>query len=179
MASPAPSVPFSNLLGRQGCWVLDGPGGGGCKDKWESISKILDLLVSTGRVPAARRDAIHAALLDREKSMSTGMERGIALPHAAVDGLEELVTCLVVFRQGVPFQSIDGGPARIVVMLLIPKERRIVYLPVLAEAARLLSREEVREGLLKAASSHTATGLEPAPELHAVIAAAEISAKST
>lgn len=138
---------FSQILGRGSCWLLESS-----RDKWTAIADVLDRLVANGRVPAAKRDAVHAGLLDRERSMSTGMERGIALPHTAVDGLDQLVTGLAVFKQGVPFQSIDGAPARILVLLLIPKERRLSYLPVLADAARLLSREEVRTKLLSSAS---------------------------
>jgi len=145
----APDVPrFSSLLGAGSCWIGDG-----ARDKWAAIELGLDRLVQSGRVPAARRDACHAAIVEREKSMSTGMENGIAIPHAAVDGLDELATGLAVFRQGVPFQSIDGKPARIVVLILIPKERRLAYLRVLADAARLLAREDVRERLLAAKSS--------------------------
>jgi mannitol/fructose-specific phosphotransferase system IIA component (Ntr-type) len=171
------SLRFSKFLKSGGCWVLEGPAGGGSRDKWEAIAKILDLLVSSGRVDPARRDAIHRALVDREKSMSTGLECGIALPHAAVEGLEELVAGLAVFRQGVPFQSIDGSPARIVVLLLIPKERRMAYLPVLADAARLLSREGVREKLLstgrEGAAPAVETGSGGSKEILDIILAAE------
>lgn len=149
------------------------PGGsndsGACKDKWDAIQKVLDLLVESGRVPAARRGMYYSGLQERERSMSTGMERGIALPHAAVEGIDDLVTALVVFRNGVPFQSIDGLPARILVMLLIPKDRRIVYLPVLAEAARLLSRDDVREGLLAIAGASPRPGIVAAPELFELV----------
>ncbi|MFN0206082.1 MAG: PTS sugar transporter subunit IIA [Planctomycetota bacterium] len=178
MASTAPNdLRFSALLGRGGCFILGGPGSGGCKDKWDAIAQVLDLLVRSGRVPAARRDAIHASLVEREKSLSTGMEGGIALPHAAVDGLEELLTGLVVFREPLPFQSIDGSPVRILVMLLIPKERRFAYLPVLSDAARLLSRKDVREKLIQVcASAGVRASGEAIPELYDALLAAEAEA---
>jgi mannitol/fructose-specific phosphotransferase system IIA component (Ntr-type) len=165
---------FSSLLGREGCFVLEGPPQPGCKDKWEAIATVLDLLVASGRVPAARRDAIHAALVAREKSLSTGLEGGIALPHAAVDGITDLQTALVVMRQPLPYQSIDGCPVRILVMLLIPRERRFAYLRVLSDAARLLSRQDVREKLLQAALGGPPRPSAAAmPELHDVLVAAE------
>lgn len=154
--------------------MLDGPAGGGVRDKWEAIARILDLVVESGRVPKESRDAILTGLVEREKSMSTGLECGIALPHAAVDGLGRLVAAIGVFRQGVPFQSIDGGPARIVILLLIPKEKRMAYLPVLAEAARLLSRDAVREQLLAEAAAKSAGPADFLP----IIRAAESSIES-
>jgi mannitol/fructose-specific phosphotransferase system IIA component (Ntr-type) len=173
MTPPVADAPrFSEYLGPRGCWILDGPAGGGVRDKWEAITRMVDLMIDAGRVAKEQRDAVLTLLLEREKSMSTGLECGIALPHAAVDGLPQLVASIAVFRQGVPFQSIDGGPARIVVLLLIPKEKRMAYLPVLAEAARLLSRDSVREQLLAAAASNP-----PGPaDLLPIIRAAEGSA---
>jgi PTS system nitrogen regulatory IIA component len=168
---------FSKFLGANGCWILDGPAAGGARDKWDAISKVLDLVVDAGRIPRERRDSIHALLIERERSMSTGLECGIALPHAAVEGLGDLVAALAVFRQGVPFQSIDGGPARIVVLLLIPKEKRMAYLPVLADAARLLSREGVRERLLAAADATTGTPA-PGPMLLPIVMEAEGSVEA-
>jgi mannitol/fructose-specific phosphotransferase system IIA component (Ntr-type) len=161
--TPAPANPprFSALLGSDSCWILPG-----ARDKWVAIADLLDRLVASGKLPEERREKVHAALVERERSMSTGMEHGVALPHAGIEGLPDLVTALAVFRSGVPFQSIDGQPARIVVLLLIPKERRLAFLPVLAEAARLLAREDVRARLM---SSSTAA------EVCAAIAAAESS----
>lgn len=162
---------FSDYLGSDGGWVLEGPSGGGVRDKWEAITGLLDLVVDSGRIPRGIRDQVLTNLLERERSMSTGLECGIALPHAAVEGLQSLVASIAVYRQGIPFQSIDGGLARIVVLLLIPKEKRMAYLPVLAEAARLLSRESVREQLLGEAASKPAG---PA-DLASIIRGAELS----
>lgn len=177
MKPSSEALRFSKFLGEGSCWILDGPAGGGVQDKWGAIRAVLDLVAAAGRIPTDRRESIHTAVVEREKSMSTGLESGIALPHAAVEGLEELVAGLAVFRQGVPFQSIDGNPARIVVLLLIPKERRMAYLPVLAEAARILSREGVRDRLLAAAAA--GSGTRPSPELLAILAAAEGSAEAS
>ena len=98
------------------------------------------------------------AVLSREKSMSTGMEHGIAIPHAAVDEIDSAIACmgLVSTEEGLAFESIDGRPARLVVLLLIPRAQKLLHIRTLADVARVLSREEVRRELLDAADAREA-----------------------
>lgn len=130
-------------------------------DKWESIRILVDHLVTTEKVAVAQVDTILEAVLSRERSMSTGMEHGIAIPHAAVDGLESIVGCigLVSRESGLSFESIDGQPARIVVLLVIPRQQKLLHIRTLADIARVLSREDVRESILAAETSEDAFGV--------------------
>ncbi len=121
-------------------------------DKWDAISELIDHLVGTGKVPAEVAPAVREAVLSRERSMSTGMEHGIAIPHAAVDGVSQLAACLGILRRagGLAFDSIDGKPARLVVLLVIPRNQKLLHIRTLADVARVLGREGVREALLAA-----------------------------
>jgi PTS system fructose-specific IIA component/PTS system nitrogen regulatory IIA component len=105
-------------------------------------------------VPAALAGAFRDAVVQRERSMSTGMERGIAIPHAAVDGLERVVACLGVVSgqagEGVPFDSVDAAPAWLVVLLLIPRPQKLLHIRTLADLARHLGNEDVRQALRSA-----------------------------
>ena len=118
-------------------------------DKWDGIAKLVAHLVQNGRVPKASADALHEAVLARERSMSTGMERGIAIPHAAVDSLDRAVGALGVVRdpEGLAFESIDGRPTRLVVLLLIPRAQKLLHIRTLADVARTLGKEGVCERL--------------------------------
>ena len=124
-------------------------------DKWEAIRALVDHLVAAGRLPAQRSEAILEAVLSRERSMSTGMESGVAIPHAAVDDLPSVVAAmgLVTRPEGLSFDSIDGQPARIVVLLVIPRQQKLLHIRTLADVARLLGQADVRQELLGAASS--------------------------
>ena len=103
-------------------------------------------------------DGFSEAVLARERSMSTGMESGIAIPHAAVDGLEEIACCMSILRDeaGVNFESIDGSATRFIVLLLIPRSQKLLHIRTLADIARLLGRESVRDGLLAASTPEEA-----------------------
>lgn len=134
------------------------------RDKWDAIAKIVDLLVVQGRIAPERRVAVHDALVAREKVASTGMEFGVALPHAPVDGLEEGAAALALSPQGINFQSADGQPARIIVALVIPRKAVQKHIPTLAGIARLLNFEEFREALVRARTPREALQLVRAEE---------------
>jgi mannitol/fructose-specific phosphotransferase system IIA component (Ntr-type) len=126
------------------------------RDKWEAITKIVDLLVAQGRLKAEQREPVYDALAAREKVASTGMEHGVAIPHASVDGVEDAVAALAIAPQGIPFQSADGQPARLVILLVIPRKAVQKHIRTLAGIARLLQYEEMRDALTNARSAREA-----------------------
>lgn len=117
-------------------------------DKWQAISALARAPVEARRYDEAMLGAVENALAVRERSMTTGMEHGIAIPHAAVDGLEDVVAVLGLAPDGIPFETLDGEPARILVCLVIPRHKKLLHIKTLAEIARLLARADVRERLL-------------------------------
>jgi mannitol/fructose-specific phosphotransferase system IIA component (Ntr-type) len=128
------------------------------KDKNEAIAKLVDVLVEQKKLAPEHRAAGLTALLNREKVGSTGLEHGVALPHAIVDAPGDAMAVLAV-SPGVPFHSADGQPARILVCVLIPRAQVQKHLRTLAGIAKLLSFEETREALLRAKSPREALGV--------------------
>lgn len=127
-------------------------------DKWDAIERVLRHLEARERIPANQTGTYLDAVLGRERSMSTGMEHGLAMPHAAVDGLSEVVACLAICgeQDSLDFESTDASPTRIVVLLLIPRTQKLLHIRTLAEIARLMSKYEARQHLLKAADGEEA-----------------------
>jgi mannitol/fructose-specific phosphotransferase system IIA component (Ntr-type) len=120
------------------------------RDKWEAIGTLVDALVAQGRVAPERRQAVLDALAARERIASTGMEHGVALPHASVDGAEEALAALGISPAGIPFLSADGQAARLIILLVIPRAGVQKHIRTLAGIARLLSYDGFREKLLRA-----------------------------
>jgi mannitol/fructose-specific phosphotransferase system IIA component (Ntr-type) len=91
-------------------------------------------------------------VLTRERSMSTGMERGIAIPHAAVDQVDRVVACMGIVSRpaGLAFESIDGQPARLIVLLVIPRSQKLLHIRTLADVARVLGIDSIRDALTAA-----------------------------
>lgn len=117
-------------------------------DKWQALARIARVPVRAGRFADAMVPAVEQALVARERSMSTGMEHGIAIPHAAVDGVDDLVAVLAIAPEGIAFEAVDRKPAQILVGLIIPRHKKLLHIKTLAEIARLLARAEVRQRLL-------------------------------
>lgn len=116
--------------------------------KNEVILNMLDMLCSTGKV--LDRDAALQAIMDNEARMSTGMEHGIAIPHAKTDAVKELLAGVAVTRKKVDFESLDRKPARIFIMTLSPKGRTGPHIRFLAEVSQLLKDEKRRKQVLAA-----------------------------
>jgi PTS system nitrogen regulatory IIA component len=107
----------------------------------------LDLLVASGQV-RDRKAALHA-LMEREAKMSTGMQHGLALPHAKTEAVDRLIGAIGICREGVDFQSLDGQASTLIVLTLSPLSRTGPHIQFLAEIGRVLNSEEVRTRLLQ------------------------------
>ena len=121
-------------------------------DKWAAIAALVDHLVRRGKLGAQEAPRILEQVLARERSMSTGMERGVAIPHAAVDGVRSVLACMgiVSSETGLAFDSIDARPARLVILLVIPRAQKLLHIRTLADVARVLGNDSVRDALLAA-----------------------------
>ncbi len=133
-------------------------------DKWALIERLCDQLVRAGRLPAARRQQVLDALFQRERSMSTGMENGIAIPHCSLDEIEDTLVVLGVSREGVQFESIDGKPSHLILLLVTPRNKTKVHIRTLAEIAKLLNDSAFREKLIAAESTTDVVSLIRAQE---------------
>ncbi|MCK5581504.1 MAG: cation:proton antiporter [Candidatus Omnitrophica bacterium] len=112
------------------------------------LVELVDLLVQSGQVKAAKIDDIVHDLKDREAMMSTGMQDGIALPHAKTKAVIDLVIAVGISQQGVDFNSFDKKPSRIFVLTLIPKVNPQPYLQTMAEISKFLVVEKNRHKIL-------------------------------
>jgi mannitol/fructose-specific phosphotransferase system IIA component (Ntr-type) len=86
------------------------------------------------------------------------MEQGVAIPHASVDGVEGVLAAmgLVSDPAGMAFDAIDGRPTRVVVLLVIPRAQKLLHIRTLADIARVLSKDSVRDHLVSAKNSQEA-----------------------
>jgi len=119
-------------------------------DKHSIIVALLEILCRTDKVKdkgLALKD-----LLDHEAEMSTGMENGIAIPHAKSDAVDELVACVGVSRRKINFENLDRKPSRIFIMTLSPKGTTGPHVQFLGDIGRLLKDAKIRKRILKAKS---------------------------
>jgi mannitol/fructose-specific phosphotransferase system IIA component (Ntr-type) len=134
------------------------------KDKWDAIEELIDLAVAAGELEQENRKKVLDIVFDRERSMSTGMERGIAIPHASTHLVNNIVGAIGISKTGIPFESLDGQPAKIIVLLIIPKDKFQQHVRTLAGIARLLNHELMAQALRNAKTSEDAMDIIRAEE---------------
>ncbi len=120
------------------------------RDKESCIKELVQLLESAHHINT--KGEILSKVLQRESMMSTGIGNGVAIPHGKTRQLDRLVAACGVARPGIDFDSMDGDPATLFILLVSPENLRGPHVKALANVSRLLKEESVRSSLQKSAS---------------------------
>jgi len=102
------------------------------------IRAMVESLRTSGQFQGADLEDVIRAILKREQLGSTGIGRGVAIPHTKHAGVEKLVGTLAVAPAGVAFESLDGEPVYIFVLLISPQDRPGDHLRALENVSRCL-----------------------------------------
>ena len=119
--------------------------------KESAIEELMDVLVASGQIKD--RAAALKAVMDRERKMSTGLQSGIAIPHGKTDTVDTIAAAIGIKKEGLPFDSLDGLPAQIIVLTVSPTSKPGPHIQFLAEISKALADPAVREQLLNAQSA--------------------------
>ena len=90
---------------------------------------------------------IYDVLIERERLGSTGIGRGIGIPHGRLPGLDTLSGIFARLDRPVPFDAIDDQPVDLIFLLLAPEGAGADHLKALARVSRLLRDRTVCEKL--------------------------------
>jgi mannitol/fructose-specific phosphotransferase system IIA component (Ntr-type) len=119
-------------------------------DKESLIHAVIDLVKEHPAVVNA--ESMRAAVFEREATMSTGVGKGLALPHAKTAAVSSVVAALAVSRKPVEFESIDNEAVRIVFLLVGRQDAKSQHVRILSRISRMMNREETRQAVLSAAT---------------------------
>lgn len=122
-------------------------------EKEACIEYLLDLLAEGDRVED--REKALEALLERESETTTGVGMGIGIPHAKTDAVSRPSLAFVRSEEGVDFGSMDGEPATLIFMILVPETGGEDHLNILSSLSRALMHDDVRDRLHEAADEAT------------------------
>jgi len=116
------------------------------KTKEEIIKEMIDLLDKCGAVND--KQPVIEAVIEREKTMTTGIGNGVAIPHGKSIGILRLAAALCIVKEGVDFESLDKKPVKIIVLLATPLGPGGPHIRALSTIARILNKEPFREKLI-------------------------------
>lgn len=120
------------------------------KGKHSALTKIATKIA---RRTALDDHEVLRRLWKRESLGSTGIGRGIAVPHAALHSLSSPVASFTQLAPPIDFNSPDGDPVDLVFTLLWPRSAAASFLPALAQLCRMVATPRIREGLRQARSA--------------------------
>jgi mannitol/fructose-specific phosphotransferase system IIA component (Ntr-type) len=92
--------------------------------------------------------ALFQAILDREAILSTGIGLGIAVPHAKIHSVDNIVAALGKTPRGINYGALDDHPVHIVVMIGANDSQQSDYIRALARVTLLLKNEKIREAII-------------------------------
>lgn len=122
-------------------------------DKEAAITELIDILDTNGLI--REKELVSNAVFTREQTRSTGIGSGIAIPHGKCSAVSELVMALGI-TPGIDFDSIDGQPVNIIILLVSPSDQTGPHIQALAGISRLMLDNVFKRALEQATSSEQA-----------------------
>lgn len=119
-------------------------------DKRAVIRELVDLLADAGLVPDA--DELERIVWERERQRSTGIGEGLAIPHGKSAATDRLLMAIGRPAGPIEFESFDGQPVRLVVLLVSPPDRTSDHIQALSRISRVMADGTFRNKVYKAES---------------------------
>ncbi|MFH0883129.1 MAG: PTS sugar transporter subunit IIA [bacterium] len=120
-------------------------------DRMDVIRQVADNLKDNEAV--INVDRLVEDAVKREEELPTGLEHGIAMPHARTNAVRHILCAYVRLVEPLDFQAPDGKLCDLVFFSAVPPEGLDSYLHITAALVRKLSREDIREALRQAENS--------------------------
>lgn len=122
-----------------------------CSSKNELLDTMINLL--SPKVDATQLETVRSAVKERESIMSTGVGKGLAIPHAKVGGLQQNLAAFALIQEGVEYESIDGLPVYLVFLIVGPAAQNSEHIKLLSRISRLMNNDDFRITLQQCNSS--------------------------
>ena len=121
------------------------------------ITELIDILADRNLI--LDRDLVIHDVLEREKTITTGMINVIALPHGKSDGVEDIMVAVGIKKEGLDFGSLDGEKSRLFILVVSSKKSTGPHLQFLAAIGSILENRDASEAVINAASPEEAAAL--------------------
>jgi len=136
---------FSKLVRKKNVFsALEG------EDRESVLREMVGRLAENGEVGADDLEPIIEGLMSRERLGTTGIGRGLAIPHVRYDELDDLLVAVGRSEKGIDFASVDGSPVEIVFLIISPEAKQDDYLAALRWVS-VAARDEYHNKLLHGA----------------------------
>ncbi|HPP51203.1 MAG TPA: PTS sugar transporter subunit IIA, partial [Spirochaetota bacterium] len=121
------------------------------KNKYKAIEELADVFKGTDVCSDIK--AFINALKEREEIMTTGIGFGIAVPHAKLESVHKIAFAIGISKKGIDFNSIDGKPVHLVVLVAAGERQHKEYLKLLSKIMSVLKNDIIRNEMIQAKST--------------------------
>lgn len=118
------------------------------RDKEEAIEELVEHMAEV--CENCEADTILQAVMSRERDGSTGLEKGVAIPHAKCDAVDRMRIVVGISRKGVDFESQDGRPSHLFFLMIAPTTETGPHVQAIAKIVKMIKVEGFRKRLLDA-----------------------------
>lgn len=118
------------------------------KTKTDVIKELMKTMSNSDKINSSEKAL--SGLFSREEIGTTGIGKGVAIPHAKTDAVSDLVVGFGISKEGINYGSMDEEPVKIFFIFLSPLDGNQEYLKILARISRLIREEKFRNSLLAA-----------------------------
>jgi len=120
------------------------------KDRDGVIAELITSLDKAGRLGKGNRDKIIKAVAKREKEASTGMGKGVALPHVKHPAAKDVIAVIGQSSMGIDFSALDKQPVYSVILLISPADNPDRHLQAMESIFKHLQQDRFRKFLRQA-----------------------------
>ncbi len=120
-------------------------------DKMKAIEELA--AVFNGTEISSDIDSLILSLKEREEIMSTGIGFGIAIPHAKITAVKEMAFGIGISKKGIPFDSMDGEPVHLVILVAAGERQHKEYLRLLSNIMSIIKKDRVKDSIISSQSS--------------------------
>ena len=117
-------------------------------DKESTLDELSSFLKDKGMI--SNKETLQSALMEREALGSTGIGENVAIPHAKISAIDQIITVFGRSIKGIEFDSLDKKPVHFIYLVLAPMNSSGQHLKVLARISRLLKNKSLREAIMNA-----------------------------
>lgn len=121
-----------------------------CTNKQDAIFQLIDTLTQKHHLTDAQQ--LKDAVWEREITRTTGMGFHIAIPHGKTSSCNRLIMAIGVPAEPLEFNSVDGKPVKLILLLISPADQTKEHIQVLGAVSRMLVIEDIREAFFRAKS---------------------------
>ncbi len=120
-------------------------------NKWDALNEMCEFLYKTHRTKSVTLDELKKVVRKREEEISTAIGSNIAIPHAVINGGPQIQGVIGISQKGLDFDSLDGEPTHMIILIATPKDHYELHLKVLATVAKIFGHNpRIKELLIDA-----------------------------